>query len=274
MTSISAVCKTSGSQTQSAKISYARSAMNSAVQVTTHRPGRAQRPIGRRLRLSGSAVAVAMLTASSLLHAQSVSREMTDKVVHQLQEPRHRTVHQQGGLFLIDLQINPGDTTYAHTHNQAILRVRISDGDGPMMGEVTSDTSYVRKPFTHTMHNAGNELIHSVALVNDSRGVSQDTQDAPDGVTAEPILENPWFRAYRIELSPGESTALQTHYNPTAIIQGSAGKLHVTRSDGIVHELSKAGDWAWRDAGSAFSITNAGDVTVVVAIGEGRRVAR
>lgn len=229
--------------------------------------------VRKRMRMPGLAAFASLLTFSSLATAQGVGRDDA-KVLHLLQEPRHRTVYKQDDLFLIDLQINPGDTTYAHTHNQAILRVRISDENGPLRGDVTSDTSYVRDPFTHTLHNDGVAIIHNVLLINDSNGVTRDTNDTPKGVTAEPVLENSWFRAYRIELSPGESTALQTHKNPTVIIQGTPGVLHVTRSDGITHELAKAGAWAWRDAGSAFAVHNTGDSTVVVAISEGRRQAR
>ena len=247
--------------------------MNSAMQFSHARGLRPANMVRKRLRAPGLAAFASLLTFNSLATAQGMGRDDA-KVVHLLQEPRHRTVYKQDGLLLIDLQINPGDTTYAHTHNQAILRVRISDKNGPLMGDVTSDTSYVRRPFTHTLHNDGQAIVHNVALINDSGGVARDTNDAPEGVTAEPVLENPWFRAYRIELSPGESTALQTHQNPTVIIQGTPGVLHVTRTDGITHELGKAGAWAWRDAGSAFAVRNTGDTTVIVAIGEGRRQAR
>jgi len=46
--------------------------------------------------------------------------------------------------------------------------------------------------------------------------------------------------------------------------------VHVTREDGITTELDMAGDWAWRDAESPFTIQNKGQTTVAVAINEGR----
>jgi quercetin dioxygenase-like cupin family protein len=89
-------------------------------------------------------------------------------------------------------------------------------------------------------------------------------------MSSNPDIENSWFRSYRIELDPGEETLLQTHRNPTVIIQGTQGTVHVTREDGITAELDMAGDWAWRDANSPFTIQNKGQTSVAVAINEGR----
>lgn len=198
-----------------------------------------------------------------------------DDVVHLLQEPRHRTVKRDGGVFLLDVQINPGDETYPHTHNQPILLTYISDADGPRGGEVVSRTDYASKPLTHVVKNEGPGLRHIMALVNDNPGVTAGNNDQPSGIEVEPSVENPWFRSYRLELSPGEATGVQTHVNPTAIILGSAGVVHVTRPDGIRHELDRPGDWAWRSANTGFAIRNVGDTVCTVVINEARRpVAR
>ena len=45
----------------------------------------------------------------------------TNRVVHLLDEPRHRTVFQDGSLYLLDVQLNPGDESLEHLHDQAIL---------------------------------------------------------------------------------------------------------------------------------------------------------
>lgn len=197
-----------------------------------------------------------------------------EKVVHLLQEPRHRTVHKQNGLFLLDVQINPGDTSFPHTHNQAILLTYINDENGPRFGELRSVPEYASKPLTHKVDNPGPGLLHIMALVNAGTGVPADTRDEPTGLEHLPTLENPWFRAYRLRLAPGETLPRQTHSNPTVIVQGSAGLLQVTRADGITHELSQAGDWAWRDAGAPFVIRNMSSNEVIVTINEGRRASR
>lgn len=194
-----------------------------------------------------------------------------DDVVHLLQEPRHRIVQRDGGVFLLDVQINPGDASYPHTHNQPILLTYISDAAGPRGGEVVSRTDYASKPLTHVVANEGPGLRHIMAMVNDNPGVASNNQDQPSGVDADPVIENPWFRAYRLELRPGEATGQQTHLNPTAIILGSEGVVQVTRPDGIRHELDQPGDWAWRSANTTFSIRNVGDTSCTVVINESRR---
>lgn len=194
-----------------------------------------------------------------------------DKVVHLLQEPRHRTVKRDVGVILLDVQINPGDKSFPHTHNQPILITYISDADGSREGETIAHTEYASRPLTHVVENPGPGLFHAIAMVNDNPGVESGIGDRPSGLDAEPDIENRWFRSYRLILEPGESTVLQTHSNPTAIILADGDVLHVTRSDGITHELVDPGDWAWREAGSAFVVSNEGDASSIVVINEARR---
>ena len=194
-----------------------------------------------------------------------------EKIVHLLEEPRHRTVHSEGGLFLLDVQVNPGDESFAHVHDQAILLTSISNGGGPANGTVRAITDYATTPLTHKVSNSGPGLLRIIAFVNDGNGVSNDTSDRPGGVSGEPQIENPWFRSYRIELAPGEATALQTHHNPTVIVQGTEGVVHVTRADGITNELDAPGDWTWRRPELPFQLRNVGRTAVTVAINEGRQ---
>ncbi|MDA1369903.1 MAG: hypothetical protein O2971_03955 [Proteobacteria bacterium] len=194
-----------------------------------------------------------------------------EKIVHLLQEPRHRTVHKGDGLFLLDVQVNPGDLSFAHVHDQAILLTTISTGAGPSNSDVRAITDYASTPLTHKVGNDGPGLLRIIALVNDGNGVTGNTSDAPFGMASAANLENPWFRSYSIELTPGEETALQTHQNPTVIVQRNAGVVHVTRADGITTELDAPGDWAWSAKQSPFRLRNSGRSAVTVAINEGRR---
>jgi len=114
-------------------------------------------------------------------------------------------------------------------------------------------------------------MIHIMAMVNDNPPVPADFDDAPSGMSEDPQVENRWFRSYRLELQPGESTQLLTHQNPVAIILADGDLLHVTREDGITKELDKPGDWAWRAAGSGYQISNVGDTPCAVVVNESRR---
>lgn len=193
------------------------------------------------------------------------------RVVNIKQEPRHRTMHRDGDLYVIDVQINAGDQTLPHTHDSAIMYTFISNGDGPLGGRVSSNTDYVRENFTHQVSNEGPHLFRIIAFANYGPGQSSLTAGRPSGVTTEPQLENEWFRSYRIELAGGETTSLQTHQNPALVVQVSDGLVHVSRQDGITAEMDAMGDWAWRDANSPFQIRNMGATPVSIVVNEGRR---
>lgn len=193
------------------------------------------------------------------------------RIVQILQEPRHRTVHRDGDIYLLDVQINPGDRTLPHTHDAAILYTFISNGDGPLYGRVSGNTDYVEQNFTHAVSNAGPNLFRIIALTNYGTGLAGSSNDAPTGMTGELQEENDWFRSYRISLAPGETTPTQTHSNPTVVIQVTPGTVHVSREDGLTAELAAMADWTWREEGSSFTITNRSNTEVEVVVNEARR---
>src|SRR5690606_10103698 len=119
----------------------------------------------------------------------------------------------------------------------------ISSGQGSSGGRVSSNTDYVTENFTHRVNNPGPNLFRIIALTNYGPPV-QGVTDRPSGLSVEPQLENDWFRSYRLELEPGETTPAQGHQNPTVVVQVSEGTVHVSRHDGITAELTDEGDWA------------------------------
>lgn len=193
-----------------------------------------------------------------------------ERVVHLLQEPRHRTVHHEGDLYLLDVQINAGDVSLPHIHDQAILLTFISRGDGPRNGEVSDNTDYASTPHTHKVPNNGPGLFRIIAMVNAGPGNTNLTANRPSGLSVNPQLEDVWFRSYRIELAAGEETAIQIHSLASVVIQVQDGLFHVTRSDGITTELDARADWAWHKSGVAYTIRNVGGVASAVVVNEGR----
>lgn len=194
-----------------------------------------------------------------------------DRVVPILQEPRHRSMHVDGNIRLLDVQINPGDMTLFHTHDAAIMYTFISSGSGPSGGRISSNTDYVQENFTHQVANDGPGLFRIIALTNYGPPMAALDADRPSGMNAEPELENLWFRSYRITLAPGETSAPQTHHNPSVVVQVSDGLTHVTRADGITAELTAMGGWAWRAPHNPYQIKNMGTVPVELVINEARR---
>lgn len=194
-----------------------------------------------------------------------------ERVVHLLDEPRHRPVRHHGQLYLLDVRLKPGDESFAHVHDQAILLTYISLSGGPQHGRVGVNIDYASDPLTHKVSNDGPGLFHIMALVHDGSGDLISDNDEPSGMEIAPEIENAWFRSYRYELAPGETTAMQRHINPSFVILGNEGTVQVSREDGLARELAYAGEWAWREQGSAYQITNVGDSAVAIIVNEGRQ---
>lgn len=191
------------------------------------------------------------------------------RVVHILDEPRHRTVYQQDDIRLLDIQINPGDTTLPHTHDNPILYTFISNGEGPLHGRLSSATRYVEEPYTHRVTNEGPGLFRIVALASFAEPAAAGVDDWPSGLPSEVELENDWFRAWRVTLAPGERSADIEHSNPAFVIQVSnGGVLHVERQDGVSAELLAPGDWS--APRQTYRLFNPSSSAVTVVIKEAR----
>jgi quercetin dioxygenase-like cupin family protein len=185
------------------------------------------------------------------------------------QEPRHRLVVDHGEIKLLDVQILPGDTTLDHTHDSPILYTYINLGNGSLNGRVMSNVYEADDPYTHRVPNNGTELFRIIALAHYGEG-KQDQTDLPQGFSDEPGFESQWFRSYRLELAPGQETAVHTHQNPAVVVQVTDGRVEVTKENGFGAELSGEGHWTWRDAGSPYQIRNVGSEVVFVVVNEAR----
>ena len=85
---------------------------------------------------------------------ESASAE--EKVLHLLEEPRHRTVHREGiCTYLMSKSIQ--DTSFQHIHDQAILLTTIHTGRGPANGPVRSIPECI--PLVHNVSNDGPGLL-------------------------------------------------------------------------------------------------------------------
>lgn len=195
----------------------------------------------------------------------------SERVVHLLQEPRHRTVHKDGDVYVLDVQVNPGDESLQHVHDSALLVTMISTGEGPANGRVTTNTDYVTQSVTHAISNAGPELMRIIAMTNLTPRQDPLTADRPQGMPDAPTIENAWFRSYRIKLAPGAESAPLMLENPSVVVQVTEGKVHVSRVDGITAELDAMAKWTWRDARSTYQIRNVGSIPVELVVNEARR---
>jgi quercetin dioxygenase-like cupin family protein len=213
-------------------------------------------------------IGVLLIVGMSLYGADQLAAQ---RVVVVYEEPRHRVVVDEGDVKLMDIQILPGDTTLAHTHDSPILYTYINTGNGPAGGRVASNTDYLTEPFTHEVTNRGTERFRIIAMSHYGPGEDEGSDSLPDGVAVAPQLENPWFRSYRVELQPGQITSVHRHRHSTAIVLVTDGHAEVTKQNGFGADLVEMGAWTWRDAESPFTIRNLGDAPIAVVVNEARR---
>lgn len=236
-----------------------------------------------------------LMTALALAIAVGgAAAQQGDPVVHMSKEPRHKVVFESGTTRVQDVQIPPGDTTLFHVHDNAVLYVPIGSsrtrsqvlgedwsGGGaatgrggtataaapsaapaaPTPGRVSSITSYVEKPVTHRVNNIGASLFRLIAVGNLSKGADVDTDDV-SGLGAKPEVVNKYYRAYRVSLPAGQSTAAHKHAWPVVVVQQTAGQTTIEGS--IKSTTSEPGTFAFHDGSGTHQVKNTGASTVEI----------
>ena len=226
------------------------------------------------MRIPQLVVVVASVAASSFTPTARLSAQDPPPVPLS-GEPRHHVVYESPAMRVHDIQIPPGDTTLFHTHDTAILYVPIArstnrkqvlggewtGGAAPAAvppppppvperpGPVNSVITYVEKPYTHRVNNVGTTLFRLVGIANRTAGAgAAGASDDVSGLSTKPELENPWYRAHRVVLAPGTSTASHRHATQVVMVMQTAGTVAV---DGKTWSpLNGSGDFVWQAPGS------------------------
>lgn len=229
-----------------------------------------------RVLTTGLAVAIAV---------SAIAAPQGDPVVHMSKEPRHKVVFEAGTARVQDVQIPPGDTTLFHTHDHAVLYVPIGSsrtrsqvlgeewsGGGAARGaaatsapatpgRLSSITNYVEKPVTHRVNNIGDSLFRLIAVGNLSKGTDADTDDV-SGLGAKPEVLNKYYRAYRVSLPAGQSTAAHKHAWPVVVVQQTAGQLAIEGSANAT--TTEPGKFAFHDGSGTHQVKNTGRSAVEI----------
>ena len=141
-----------------------------------------------------------------------------EDVVPVHQEPMHRLLFDSGNARVLELYIPSGATTLFHTHSSPIFYITISTsalrmqrGGGEWQeqqlrssapGDVRFNDSYKTEPVTHRVNNVGDDLVHSILILNENGVPAADDDTLLPGSVG---IDSDWFRQSRIELAGGES---------------------------------------------------------------------
>jgi hypothetical protein len=227
---------------------------------------------------------VRMLVAFLLISVPRVAEAQRTVPVHE--EPRHRLVYESEALRVLDVQIQPGDTTLFHTHEGPITYVTISRStvDSQRLGgrfsgtvartpppgrdgEARSVLSYADEPLTHRVTNVGSTLYRLVAVATRTGGSVTDPSLEPLPGAAE--LDSEWFRVSRLELSPGEQV-FRRAVAPVAVVLIRPARVAIHHADGWTSTLEAAGQVRVIEAAESYRLENAGDAAVEIVLVEVR----
>ena len=204
-------------------------------------------------------------------------------------EPRHRLVHEDGPVRILDVEIAPGDTSLYHIHDPAILYVPVATAPidaqtlgGPwagvrpgapnrfVVGEASSDTLYVARPVTHRVANVGTSPFHLIAILSDGFGGSSN-RAAPDAdePPGEIGVRSSWFLQTRVTLAPGASTGWHTTALRLILVQPRPGRITAEfqpagASRTATDVLDGAGSWSRLARGTRYRVRNDGSSSATV----------
>jgi mannose-6-phosphate isomerase-like protein (cupin superfamily) len=195
-------------------------------------------------------------------------------------EPRHKLVltHQQ--VRVMDVQIQPGDTTLFHVHDLPALYVAVSASPvdlqplggkwggthpaadpGRKPGDVNFDTSYVHQAITHRVTNVGPRLFNLIAITTST--ISPADSGAPE-MPGAVELHNRWFTQSRVRLAADVAPPWYSARAPTIVVQALQGTATVFVQSGKERVLNTPGSWALVPAGARYRLTSPSSASLVV----------
>ncbi len=225
---------------------------------------------GKYLRISTFVLVTCMLTIG-FVGGQAVAGAETAVRLDMWEEPSHQLVFVDGSARILDIRIAPGVTSKFHKHRFATTYVVIQDAlvasqlwdtewstSGPRQyreaGGTVDSSNYVASPYYHRVRNEDQRTFHLVAVINELSATGATT--ATDGAVNDGVIDNRWFREYRIQVSRGANSDTQKFASDLVLIQPVAGLSHIIE-DGVAHSHKSApAAFSWHKAGSEFQIAN------------------
>ena len=219
-----------------------------------------------------------LVSAAFLTAVLSGSKLVAQAPVPVYREPHHRLVLEAGPVRVIDVDIQPGDTTQFHIHDSPILLVRVAispvdiqnlgaewGGAGARKlsnshpGAIDLDTSYALRPITHRIANIGRTSFRLIGVINGGPG--QSTEDRLNRVTlpGTAASSSSWFQASRLALPPATATPWFTAPATVIVVQPVDGTVRVEREGGRTALLDRPASWTYLPAGTRYRVRNDGD---------------
>ncbi|HRH60195.1 MAG TPA: hypothetical protein PL045_06475 [Chitinophagaceae bacterium] len=192
-------------------------------------------------------------------------------------EPRHHNVFENEYVRLLDVRIQPGDTTQVHIH--ATPSVFISLSNAKSGSQVISEEQkppatdydgiwfegFYKQPRIHRVWNSDTILFHVI----DVELLLKKHTDAVKPLEinhAKFLFEEKEARLYRVNLNAAENFIIDNHELPLLLIALSESNAEIAYHNTAITKSFAKGDFFWIDGGEKFSLQNVSDGAAFVLI--------
>ena len=199
------------------------------------------------------------------------------RVVPVEQEPRHRPIFQNRMVRVLDVRVQPGDTTGYHVHAYRLIGMALLDartwfqplGAQPNPPVTPRAVPYLFDnlagplPYTHRVANADSVPLHYL-VAERLASSSIDGPALPDTPTRRMVKDGILARVYQVTLAPQAATEPHTHTAPGLTVLATPGTLADEGNAPAALGGTDAGRWSWRNPAHQHVLRNEGAAAVTV----------
>lgn len=193
-------------------------------------------------------------------------------------EPRHKVALENEYIRLLDVRIQPGDTSLFHIHETPSFFIPLSStatgsqviGQAPAESRFTSGSTWFNGftdgPLVHRVWNSDKNILHVIdlELLSTTNSPLPATIVSP---SAKISFENEKLRVYQLELLPKQNILLPLLQTPMLFISvaGPTVDINEAGTENISYQVHSE-DFRWLGPQKKFQVTNkeAGEVKVIL----------
>ena len=199
---------------------------------------------------------------------------LSSRIVGQVpvrEEPRHKVALQNEYIRLLDVRIQPGDTSLFHVHQIPSFFIPLSttmigsevQGQSPRQSRFPIDSTWFNGfengPLIHRVWNNDTNVLHVIdlELLATENSTLPNTIQLPFKID----FENEKLRVYKFQLQARQAVALPLIKAPMLLVAVDGGDVQLRDSDPKKFIDLKPGSFRWFDAQQHVEISNPGSTS-------------
>ena len=187
------------------------------------------------------------------------------------EEPRHNLALENDYMRLLDVRIQPGDTSLFHVHQIPSFFIPLSTtkigsevkGQAPMQSRFPLDSTWYNGfengPLIHRVWNSDTNILHVIdlELLATKNSILPNTIQFPFKID----FENEKLRVYKFQLQAGQMIGLPLIKTPILLVAVDGANLELKDLDKRNVNDLKPGSFRWLDPHQHVEISNQGNVS-------------